>query len=401
MKLPSPTLQIKPSASVAWVLWALVAGCAPLVARAPFPTRSDTVAPGDLAGPFDGRVVDAATGKPIGGAIVQASWGFEMGDGLTGPAGGAVVTTATDNGGHYRVGRLPKLPTLRGRVARVSLVVYQRGYVAYRSDHIFNAAGPAYRRTDFVQHDNLVRLERWAATLSHVKHVSFVGGAGPLKRALGSELVEASLELAAGPPKAAAEAPKAPPKLNARLLLSADELKAITGFGGTFQIEKLTDLPTTSTYDSLHFRAVGLPESYDAALRVWRTTPTEADARFSELLTEVPNATERNEIADRSLRGHDQRIVAVAALDRARGVVIELTCGLDQCRDADQAAAILQRVMARDVRLGPPPAAPPAEPPAPPPPSATLPAAEPPPAPSSPTPEEENPFQLKPPELRR
>src|SRR6185437_1386800 len=77
-------------------------------------------------------------------------------------------------------------------------------------------------------------------------------------------------------------------------------------------------------------------------------------ARFAKLLTEVPHAERRDEMGSGSLRGFDGRIVAVAALDHARGVVIEFTCGLDQCRDADQAAAILKRMLARAARLGQP-----------------------------------------------
>jgi hypothetical protein len=126
---------------------------------------------------------------------------------------------------------------------------------------------------------------------------------------------------------------------------------------------------------------------------VWKLSPAAAEARFAKLLTEVPHAEARDEIADRSLRGYDGRIVAVAALDRARGVIIELTCGLDQCRDADQATALLRRVMARGDRLGA--ARKPSEE-APPPPSETAP-----PDTSTTPPPEENPFQLKPPELKR
>ena len=74
-----------------------------MVVQAPFPARADTVMPGDLLGPFDGKAVDAVSGKPIAGAIVQVSWSFETGRGLTAPAGGSVQTVATDNEGKYEV----------------------------------------------------------------------------------------------------------------------------------------------------------------------------------------------------------------------------------------------------------------------------------------------------------
>ena len=387
-------------------------GCAPAIIQAPFPARPDTVLPGDLLGEFDGRVVDAQSGKPIAGAIVQASWAFEMGRGLTAPAGGSVTTVATDNDGRYLVDRLSDTPSARARITSVTLVVYERGYVAYRSDRVFdNALGGARARTDFSQHNNDVKLERWTSALSHVKHVRFVGGSGALKRAIGNEVVEASLELTAGPLKssepAVAGAESLPP-LDATVLLSIDELRAVTSYAGDFIVEKLTDLPTTSSYDSRHFKAVGKPETFDAAIRVWKLTPAGAEARFAKLATEVPHAEHKDEIGDKSLRGFDGRIVAVAALDQKRGVVIELTCGLDQCHDADQAAALLRRVMARADRLarGAPVPVPPsemAEPKKPEEPGKTEAPTRPeePAKPEEKPPEEENPFKLKQPELKR
>ncbi len=399
MRIPRPTIHFKP-AGLLFILGAgLASACAPTIAQAPFPGRPDTVVPGDLLGAFDGRVVDASSGKPIPGAIVQASWAFETGRGLTAPAGGAVITVATDNDGRYVVDRLTDLPSPRARVVAVTLVVYERGYVAYRSDRVFdNAVGGARARTDFAQHQNVVKLDRWSGALSHVKHGRFVGGSGALKRALGSEVVEASLELASGPKKPSAAAPPEPegptaPPLDAGVLLSVDELRAVTGYAGDFAVEKLTDLPTSPSYDSRHFKAVGKPETFDAAVRAWKLPPDAADARFAKLVAEVPHAERRDEMGSGSLRGFDGRIVAVAALDHGRGVVIEFTCGLDQCRDADQAAAILKRMLARADRLGQP--APPAV-------EEEKPTE---PAPAEPAktegPTDENQFKLKPPELKR
>ena len=410
MKLSRPTFQIKPTTLLLIVAGVGAAGgvwggCAPMVAQAPFVKRADTVVPGDLLGPFDGHVLDAVSGKPIAGALVQVSWAFEMGRGLTAPAGGAVRTVATDGEGRYVVDRLNDLPSARSRIISLALVVYQRGYVAYRSDRVFdNAVGGSRARTDFCQQNNVARMDRWSGTLSHVKHVRFVGGSGPVKRALGNEIVEASLELASGPVK---ESPVAEPEgapLDAGVLLSPAELKAVTGYGGSFAVEKLSDLPTTSRYDSRHFKATGKGETFDSALRVWKLTPAAADARFAKLLAEVPHAEARDEIGDRSLRGYDGRIVAVAALDRNRGVVIELTCGLDQCRDADQAVALLRRVMSRADRLGQsgkPTEEAPTEPPSETPPPETRAPAPSAPSPPETPPAEENPFQLKQPELKR
>jgi hypothetical protein len=380
--------------------------CAPVVARAPFAARPDTVTPGDLIGPFSGQVVDVVSGKPVTGALVQGSWSFEIGRGLTAPAGAQVTTITTDSDGRYVVPRLPEVPRPGARVASFTLIVYKRGYVAYRSDRVFDSDRP---RWNFFQTRNLIQLERMTPLVSRVKHVRFVGGTGELKRALGSEVVEASLELLSGPPKPKQVAPAGPP-LDVSVLLTVDELRAVTGFGGGFTIEKLGDFPTSESYDSRHFKATNRPETYDAAIRVWRLPPTAADARYLKLMTEIPHAEEKNEMGDRSLRGYDGRIVAVATEDRARGIVIELTCGLDQCRDADQAAALLRRVLARADKLGSAAAKPTEAAPEIPPPSENEPTPEKAKPDETPKPEEnrphettppENQFKLRAPELKR
>jgi hypothetical protein len=391
MKIPSPSSEIKVArATLVGAVFAGFLGCAAQVVQAPFPARNDTVAPGDLLGPFDGRVVDSASGKPIAGAVVFGSWGFEVGHGLTAPSGTASVSTETDSDGHYFLPRLEKLPGGRSRVQRFTIIIYKRNYVAYRSDRRFEDGSV---RHDFSQSLNLARLDPAQPTLSHVKHVLFAGGGLPVRRAMAGEIVQASLELGGNalPHEASAAATAAP--LDASPLLSADELKAVTGFSGDFTLDKLADLPSTPTYDSRHFRAVGKGESYDAALRVWKlSTPEAADAEYARLLKTVPHAEEKKEMGDHSLRGYDGRILAAAVEDRAHGVVIELTCGVDQCRDGDQAVALLKRVLARADKLThveekPAPATPAEEKPG----------------------EEEkkesepsnNPFQLKPPELHR
>jgi hypothetical protein len=354
MKLSSHASKIKRAAQLIPLLSATA--CAAVVAQAPFAARNDTVEPGDLAGPFDGRVVDAASGKPIADAIVQASFGFETGRGLTAPAGAVVTTVTSGSDGSYVIDRLSETGSYGGaRLQSMTLIIYKRGFVAYRSDRIFD---DLRARTDFVQHRNLAKLERMPSGISHVKHVRFVGGAGELKRALGSEVVAASLELYSGAPVGGGANGEEAASLDAGALLSEAELKATTGYVGALSLEALTDLPASASYGSRHFRAVGKTETYDAAVRVWRLPVTAAEARFAQLLKDVPHATKTDEVGDSSLRGYDGRIVAVAALDRAHGLVIELTCGLDQCRDEEQAVSLLRRMIGRAERLGgAPPAA--------------------------------------------
>jgi len=391
MKIPSPSSQIKVTSRFAALsfsaLFCLGSGaCSGAIAQAPFSARNDTVVPGDLLGPFDGRVVDAANGKPLSSAVVFASWGFEVGRGLTAPAGAAIVTTETDSDGRYEIPRLAKLPGGRTRVARFTLIVYKRGYVAYRSDRRFDDLS---LRHDFSQHLNQARLDPAPANLSHVKHVRFAGGGGAIKRAMAGEIVEASLELGAGGARAPA-APEGPP-LDTGSLLSIDELRAATGYTGEFTIDKLTDFPSTPVYDSRHFRAAGKPESFDAAIRVWKPGANpQLEARYQQLLREVPHAEAKDELGDHSLRGFDGRILAAAAIDKDKGVVVELTCGVDLCRDAEQTVALLKRILSRTDRLGAAAEEKPAD---------EKPSTEEPPAKKEEP--DDKPFQLKQPEMRR
>jgi hypothetical protein len=372
------------------LLGALVgAGCAPVIAEAPFPARPDTVEPGDLAGPFEGRVLDAATGHPLAGALVFGSWGLEVGDGLSAPAGAVTTTVETDSDGRYQVDRLRSWPGRRTRVTRFTLVIYKRSYVGYRSDRRFDDLGA---RHDFAQTGNVVKLDRFPEGLSHVRHVRFLGGGGPLRAALSGEYVQASLELSGKTSVLESAQPGTAP-LDASGLLTADELKAVTGYPGSFAIERLGDLPQSASYDSKHFRAEGKPESYDAAVRVWKLTPPAALERWALLLKEVPHAAAGKEAGDATLTGFDGKILAAAVIEKQKGLVVELTCGVDLCRDTTQAIALLKRVLARAERLEAPAAKKPE------------PAAEPEKGekaePEKNEPEEDKPFQLKPPELHR
>jgi hypothetical protein len=343
--------------AAAGLVWLLVGGCAPVVAQAPFPARPDGAEAGDLLGPFSGRVVDASTQKPLSGAVVFASWGFDTGRGLVSPSGGDSLSVETDSDGRYVVPRLPNVPRGRDRVARFTLVVYKPGYIAWRSDRRFDDHSA---RRDFAQHNAVARLDRFPAGGSHVKHLRFAGGAGAIKRAMAGEIVQASLELSGLQVTPTGEEPSGGgPLLDVTALLSADELRAVTGYGGAFEAGRLGDLPQTSSYDSRHFKAVGKPESYDAAIRVWRpATAVAAQQRWEKVLQEVPNVEVKNELGDQSLRGHDGKILAVAALDKGRRLVVQLTCGVDQCRDHAQAVALLKRILARADKLGTPAAEP-------------------------------------------
>jgi len=361
---------------------ALAAACHAERARpAPFRVRPDSVVPGDLRGPFDGRVVDAASGDAVAGALVHATWTFQRGLGAVEPAGFHEAVLSTDTSGRYTIPRLDDIPG-GTRLAGFQLVVYKRGYVAYRSDRRFEDLGT---RLDFAQKQLRIPLDRWRADLSHVRHLRYVGGGSALAALTGweRELAAAELVDAHAGPRVATDLIVAGDRLSAAQLLSTDELVAITGCDGTFETGPLNDEPDTTAYSSQHFKAMGQPESFDVALRLWRLGPDEAASRYRELLDGLPGAAVRDEIADRSLRATEGAIIGIGFIDQARGVVVLLTCGTAQCKTPEVAVALARKTYDRIknlVRAGPTaPAATP--PPTPPKPAAPAEAAAPPPTP--------------------
>src|SRR5262249_10582759 len=143
--------------------------CGPIIETGTFPARPDSVRVADLLGPYDGKVVDGDSERPVQGALVAASWAFERGIGVEGPLDAEEVVTQAGGAGRSAVPRLDRLPTgLSARVRRFTLIVYQRGYVGWRSDRRFPGRDA---RRDFSQRGNLVRLERWQPAYTHAQHL--------------------------------------------------------------------------------------------------------------------------------------------------------------------------------------------------------------------------------------
>jgi hypothetical protein len=336
-----------PVLAAALLAAALLSACFGLSTRpASFRARPDSVAPGNVRGPFRGRVVEAETGEPVSGAVVYATWTLRKGYGMTLPAGHREHITSTDERGLYEVPALDE-PGGGVRITDFALVIYKRGYIAYRSDRRFSDLGP---RRDFAQIGNEVELARWRDQLSHVHHLRYVGGGTALVALTAWEAEEAAAELA-GPGEAAIATPllvrPGVGRLAAARLLTAEDVKAATGFDGGFESGPLNDQPDTESYSSQHLQAMGLPESYDVALRVWRDTAEEAEKRYAGLLDTLPGRQETNELGDRSVRAIERNIYGVAFLDRERGVVVLISCGQSQCASLDVAARLGATVQER------------------------------------------------------
>jgi hypothetical protein len=326
----------------------LLAAChGPVPRTAPFRNRPDATRAGKLDGPFDGKVVDAESGEPVAGALLYATWTLQARDGSSAvPAGFRDYVTSTDAGGNYDVPALAELADVDGRLTSFHLVIYKRGYVAYRSDRRFDDLGP---RRSFTQHRNRVRLARWRPEDSHARHLRYIGGGPALATLTAWEVADAAAELSGTashePTITAGITPKKRPGagVSAARILGADEIKAVTGFDGSFDTGPLRDEPDTDVYSSQHFRAVDLDETHDVALRLWKLDAGDAEARYGQLKGTLPGVEEVNEIANRSFRASEDAIFGVAFLDTERHAVGLLTCGRAQCDSADKAAELARQ----------------------------------------------------------
>lgn len=352
LSAPGISLSLAPR----WLALAAVislAGCASAPPRtAPFRARPDSVAAGDLRGPFSGRLIDAESGSAVSGALIYATWSIDRGDALAAPSGFEEYVTSSDAGGYYRIPALTKKLASGERLAGFQLVAYKRGYVAYRSDRRFDDFGP---RLDFAQRENLVPMRRWQSHHSHARHLRYIGGGAALIALTSWEVGEAADELS-GRGTIRTSLPLGGGRgvfLVAAQLLSEDDIKAVTKFDGSFETGPLGDEPDSAGYSSQHFKALGRAESFDIALRLWRLDAGAAQERYEELSTSLPGVEETNEVANRSLRASEGSIYGVAFLDGQRGIVALLTCGVEQCKSGDDAAALAQRIYDKIRALSP------------------------------------------------
>ncbi|HEY1557170.1 MAG TPA: hypothetical protein VGF94_20180 [Kofleriaceae bacterium] len=339
-------------------LLAIALACAscgqPAMRTAPFRVRPDSADAGTLRGPFTGRVIDSTTHAPIAGALVYAAWTLERGTALPEPAGSREFVGSTDAGGNYKVPVLAGAPETT-RVTDFTLLVYKRGYVAYRSDRRFADLGA---RMDFAQLDNQVFLERWHNDLSHARHVRFVGSGLQVAALTQWELADAAAELEGKRPSGEDLRPgrgEGGQYVVAAQLLTDADIKAQTKYDGGFETGPLSDEPDTATYSSQHFKALGRPETWDVAIRVWRLDPGKAQERYDELLTQLPGITEKDELASRSFIASEKEseIRGVGFLDGPRGIVVLITCGVNQCGSEEQANSLGRIVYDRLKQLVP------------------------------------------------
>jgi hypothetical protein len=324
-------------------------GCTgPLVKQARFRKHPQTVARGNMLGPFEGQVVDSDTSKPIENALVWCSWTFSRGIGGSAPVAARTIVTKTNPDGRYRVPRLRDLPLgLSTRLARLTFIVYREGYVSYRHDRVF---GGNRRRLDFTQYANLVRLSRWSPELSHAQHLLFTGGGTAVRKASEAEVLAAVAELdaKAGIVDKSPAAKKRPTSV-ARLLLVGDDVRAVTGFRGPFVEQPLDQAGDASA--SWHLRAKEQSQRYDVALRVWRLRGAALDARFEKLKLALPSSRKIEGIGDKAFVVSQGHILGLGFTQKGKNALLLLTCGKGQCSSEKSLLDLAKRVAKRTAQL--------------------------------------------------
>ena len=352
--LPPVLASLRP---VGLALALALVGCGPLVRPPNFVGARDQVTDATLLGPFDGQVLDAATGEPIADAVVVGVWAYDRGDGFIGPYGSETYSTTTDQAGRYRIA--PARLSVRASALRLvafHVVVYKRGYLGYRSDALFEGGA----RPDFTVRHNRVELRKWRENDSHADHLMFLATPKALRRTTLWEQDLANLDLfrqlggageavaGATSPEPAARPNKDPEWLDASGLLTPDEVRTRTGYTEAFELEDLGDLARTDFYHGVHLRASGRDEPWDIAYRVWRSPPGGMDPVVSTIQETMAGVKPSGEITPETWLLSAEGVHAVAFVDRDAEVGVLLSCGDQQCHDIDT-AIILAKTLHRNL----------------------------------------------------
>ena len=152
-------------------------------------------------GSRSGRIVDANTGKPIEGAIVDYTWTLS---GILGDASltfGAFYETTTNRKGKYYIPsqRIKRRSFIWESPKAEMVVIYKRGYGAYEfygplKDYDRDRAQSFLRLgeyQDYRKRGNLVNLYRWedgASVQEHIKWIEFGLSHVPRRTLLHEEL---------------------------------------------------------------------------------------------------------------------------------------------------------------------------------------------------------------------
>jgi hypothetical protein len=327
-------------------------GCSPIVREPNFAGAATRVTDVTLIGPFDGQVIDESTSEPLQGATVVGVWSYDRGDGFIAPYGSEVVEVKTDQAGRYRIPRAKM--AVRGawlRLVAFELVVYKRGYVAYRSDSTYEGGG----RTDFTLRHNKVKLRKWREADSHAAHLLFLAAPPQIEQLSKWERERANVDLyrelggavAGAEPTGPTQAPEQMQLLDALALLTPEEVRRRTGYTEPFDVKELGDLARTHFYHGVHLEAIDRDETFDVAYRVWKAPPGGLATVQETFEATLPGVKPTAEITPQTWIYDGDDVRAVAFLDTEADVGVLLTCGAAQCADIETAIILAKFLYGR------------------------------------------------------
>jgi len=223
--------------------------------------------------------------RPVAAATVVGSWAFERGIGLTGPAGFREFALETNADGRYLI----RDPVMYQPAARCVCVGLPSSCIGVGTSHIgaISSSVPVNSGTISASVPTRCGLRSGSRRWKHRRHLAFLGGGAAIAKVAGWEAQPASLEqegraLPQSATEAKTETIAALPSsaLDVSPLLSAEEVRGVTGFAGDFEVGRLADRVRSDVYDSRHFKAKGKSEAFDVAVRVWAVGTAAAEAQF-------------------------------------------------------------------------------------------------------------------------
>ncbi|MGB2806773.1 MAG: carboxypeptidase-like regulatory domain-containing protein [Sedimentisphaerales bacterium] len=136
-------------------------------------------------GSRSGRIIDAVTGKPIEGVVVNYTWKFSAFMMIVYGGSHAVYETTTDKDGYYLIPnqRVKKRVSFFDGLVPETVIIYKNNYAVYqllrtyKKPPIGRSFGYTSENQPYFKKNNLVKLYPWKKGESHEKHISWINTA--------------------------------------------------------------------------------------------------------------------------------------------------------------------------------------------------------------------------------
>ena len=132
-------------------------------------------------GSRSGRIIDAVTGEPIEGVVVNYTWTFSDFMMMSGGSA-AVYETTTDKDGYYLIPnqRVKKRVSFFGGLVPEKVIIYKNNYAVYellrdyKKPPVGRSFGDQSKNQPYCKKNNLVKLYPWKRGESRDEHISWI-----------------------------------------------------------------------------------------------------------------------------------------------------------------------------------------------------------------------------------